>query len=1163
MSEIFSYKKDRSTNVSHHWHSSSAFSPDDIDKIQDPNLDASSINITSIPSPFARLDLVWTAFKKCKDDIEGDTLYHKLVSEALDIAQILFTLEKFKGSKKLELVSWNQAKGLERLKNSSNSSHKLLGKTLAMYIEEDNKAYGFESFENFIFLKRGQEVVLGGLSPVTLFFSTAEAKNNTNLDIRLDRRDGTVHKVFDTITPLYQRSKVFQAYVLWLIDKVKSESKHPISKEFREYIQNNFKKLPESERTEISKEKESLSGKLKGLVIGANESVRMGDLSLQEYISDSKEIESQSDFVICSDKFDKKDELKKKYKFKPLILSPDFGELGFKYTTMQWKANEFNVPFRDPISDPSKIFERILPGTNDKYPYLSANDFFEDFIVKLPYKQNSNYFFVPKFDNQDSKDYSFLFPIKPTFFDFYDASELQEKLELRELSNGSIQAYLKIEIGKKERSQSILLSKLYFGSEIVSDLEKIPIREASEKKDGYVIENTFGFGIFPPVYQSNINPHFRILFIDNEQSMKSEYKLYFGENETCSLLTPNPEPPKTRLSKSENLKIESSYYVVEKNFDFIQISRGEGRVRSILLPKWINRIYNPGGTSEAIFAVDFGTTNTHIEGKIGEEDSQSFKYDLTEKQVATLNAESLAQDLSFIQAVFEKEFIPQEIGQDYFTNYPHRTVATRAKKLDAHVKKYAAADVLIGFTYGKMDVFEGIDEITDLKWRRKGPSTSDDDILELYLDQIAFMIRNKCLLGNINLSSVKFAITYPSSMNTNQKNRILDSWKENYAKYFLKEGSKDSVTNVFEISESIAPYYSFPGTTDNENPTVNIDIGGGTTDVVAFRSGKPLASTSFRFAATSLFGAGIPETEYSVNANNGYVKKYLSLTSEKLQSNGKGNFIEIQKRIAQKNQASLLIDFWLSLVSQPGMDGIVPFLKEMSRPGNHKAPLLLFYASVIYYVGLFAKSLEDISPRDITFSGMGSKVLNLLTSNSETLNELTKVILKFVYKDYFESNPNKLSLVKVRRETERPKEITAKGAVKFVEKSQKDIPSMKALNRCYLGTLPFSEGTKDDEILMYQHIEKSHPAFQKAVADVKDFYLFFFDTLPTLFDIEDHFGIEKTYLAKFKDIAIEDVVENSLKGLTQKKSEESPDRKIEETLFFYPITVMVNRMGSD
>lgn len=45
------------------WKSSAQYNSTDIDSIADPNASSAAIEITSIPSPFARIDLVKSAFR--------------------------------------------------------------------------------------------------------------------------------------------------------------------------------------------------------------------------------------------------------------------------------------------------------------------------------------------------------------------------------------------------------------------------------------------------------------------------------------------------------------------------------------------------------------------------------------------------------------------------------------------------------------------------------------------------------------------------------------------------------------------------------------------------------------------------------------------------------------------------------------------------------------------------------------------------------------------------------------------------------------------------------------------------------------------------------------------------------------------------------------------
>ena len=64
--------------------------------------------ITSIPSPFARIELVKEAFAKVtpttivgmsvdrvKESIYGKTIYHKMVSDTLDVAQLFFFISQY------------------------------------------------------------------------------------------------------------------------------------------------------------------------------------------------------------------------------------------------------------------------------------------------------------------------------------------------------------------------------------------------------------------------------------------------------------------------------------------------------------------------------------------------------------------------------------------------------------------------------------------------------------------------------------------------------------------------------------------------------------------------------------------------------------------------------------------------------------------------------------------------------------------------------------------------------------------------------------------------------------------------------------------------------------------------------------------------------------
>lgn len=92
MSKIFRLYKE-GTSTYEDWNNSPVFPYNSAsrDTIEDPDGASARHEITSIPSPFARIDLIKTAFKEvCKPnkhtgkvELDGKTIFHKMVSDTL------------------------------------------------------------------------------------------------------------------------------------------------------------------------------------------------------------------------------------------------------------------------------------------------------------------------------------------------------------------------------------------------------------------------------------------------------------------------------------------------------------------------------------------------------------------------------------------------------------------------------------------------------------------------------------------------------------------------------------------------------------------------------------------------------------------------------------------------------------------------------------------------------------------------------------------------------------------------------------------------------------------------------------------------------------------------------------------------------------------------
>src|SRR6185437_9948077 len=242
MSKIFRlHQKGGSENIEHWQPISGHLTKDHINSIADPAGSTAHTQITSIPSPFARMDLVRTAFEfvNSSKNLDAATIYHRLVSDCLDVAEIFFNIEALQD--KIEVLQWSTGirvvageldidpvSDLGKLMNgsgsgaaggsaggfaggSANAKHRLLGETLKMYLFQDRSAFNFADFKHCYLLnyKQGPEIIniIGGTSPATLFFSSANDLSYVDIRFGNDR-------VFDeNFVPLHKRGKEF---IKWL-----------------------------------------------------------------------------------------------------------------------------------------------------------------------------------------------------------------------------------------------------------------------------------------------------------------------------------------------------------------------------------------------------------------------------------------------------------------------------------------------------------------------------------------------------------------------------------------------------------------------------------------------------------------------------------------------------------------------------------------------------------------------------------------------------------------------------------------------------------------------------------------------------------------------------------------------------------------------------------
>ncbi|GHT50036.1 hypothetical protein AGMMS49982_04610 [Bacteroidia bacterium] len=1084
--------------------------------------------ITSIPSPFARIDLVKTAFKKVnKLGIDGDTIHHKMVSECLDVGQIFFNFDKFIGQ--IEIMAWDKENDLEKLLNSPDAEHQQLGRTYDLYLQQDGEAYNFDRMQQMYFLNfvKGPSKIniIGATSPATLFFTSANDLSYVSKAIRF----GNDSPFDGEYIPLYKRDLEYQKY--WhLLRKTPNFSK--LFKEVDEYLETNFNKLSEGDKEKMREQikAEDLTQYNDVTLENAGHVVQVIDgLVLKQQKQNPSDVGAVSGFVIKSDATISG--------HSPLVLPVETYVLPTVYVKEKWDKNTVVLYY-----DTRKPEDRTLPGDGALYPYLTIGDFLEDTIVRMPYELNKNSFFDGNLDKNDGKDsdgdpykFSFLLPLRDLFFNFFSADDLRTKVmhdnkKMFELKNHAtgVRAILRIPI----EAGYIEYSRTYFEA-------VLPNRETN---DGALIDKKFGLGILPLIkFSEAVNKHYRIALSDKGQK---DVKLfcYNGKKE----ISTTAHVVRDAKDLADNIN-SSEAYVINDNFDRINVSVGE--CKGVIVPKFAS----VGGKNQFTFAVDFGTTNTHIEYTT-DNNPITFNICANEKQLHLLHENYDASDKD-IAGIFKHDFIPNTIDDSDEYSFPMRTVFQEHQNIDYNKRPIALADGNIPFLYEKKGTPDYNEAKTDLKW-----SGVPDKIIKLYLENIFILLRNKVLLNSGDLKATKIIWFYPASMDEGRCIQLNKVWKDLYLDYFGADAEK----NVISMSESIAPYHYYSKKQGARGNVVTIDVGGGTTDVYVVENREPKMLLSFRFASNAIFGDGHNNWDSDYN---GFVNLYMDKFMQILSSNKQEELETVLKNIGARKKSSDIIVFLFSLTSNKKVKGndALDFLAALSNDERLRYVFIVFYGAIIYYIAKAMKVKGLSKPLTLAFSGNGSKTLRALSDSNAMIGKFAKLIFDGVFNDgERESAP-----LDVKFE-ENPKKATCKGGI--LEPKAQNFDKIDAIKCTLLGNtfdeiatkqMRYADITPDVEKQICQEVSNYIDFLFKLHDDNNNFFTNKLAADPGILQIVKKICQDKTELSQ-----------SLLDGLDQKykdwlgSSEDSVNltelkesNKVEETLFFYPLIGVLHALA--
>jgi hypothetical protein len=1131
---------------------SNQYSADEINMMSDPNGGLSAQPRTAIPSPFAQMDLVKNAFRRLSMNprLNGELMDEKLVGNALDVAQLFFNLPELRT--KLRVVEWNKTSALQALK--SDPSHKLLGDTIEMFLEQDKEAFNFDRLDRLYFLVLGNQVI-GSTSPVSLFMATPNARPGLySLPVEQNVN------LFDLTRPLYMRTDKFIKYIYALFTAYPDLKR--LCGEVNAYLITCFPLLDARLQTEILNEignptamdvenRERAQQYLNVNFAPSEEGIQV--LGVPFYCARQADIQAaiqHSDFRIEPSVPQPEGEKL------PLVLQNHLNAPAsdpFRYITGNWD-DLTTITYADYAMEPDK---RILPATSHQYPWLTDDDFFQPALIKLDYTMDRDCFFDGNLavETRETDDNDFVLPLTKTYFKYFTVNDLfgtiagRPRFEIIHSQTGrqeSVRVILRIPVQKA--GHFVTLERTYIEA-VNADLSY-----DRQNDKGHFIRVPFALSVFPFVKAPELK-QYNVQLVDRALGLLENYHIdlkFFGQKDSTTQVATPAELESLRRQRSlkSEKRVGSDYYLVHGSFDYINVqltdNRGATAAEGVLCPRWPS--YIPGHEAFT-FAVDFGTTNTHVESMRAGQMPEPLAIDSDAKArlLATLyNGEHILYDV-----ILKQEFLPRNIGRDY--GFPQRTVLSESERLDAESVDaiVALGDANIPFIYEKESTGYGNRIVPNLKW---STDISTSKRVRAYLTELALLMRTKVLLENGDITKTRIVWFYPLSMKVGNVRKMGEMWAKTFHEVF---GVEVDSHNLIQMPESVAPYYFYRGSSQFRgaaSTVASIDIGGGSSDVVVFESNaqQPTMLTSFRFAANVLFGDGFSEVPHG--DTNPMLVKYVDYFRKLFDGDDEryGELNGILDDITAKRKSEDINAFLFSVIQnkQVGGNDVFSYNQRLNEDGRLKIVFIYFYATLIYYVARMMKHRGLEKPRSVMFSGTGSKVLDIVGAQRE-LDLLTQTIFERVYGESYDADG--FSVVMERKE---PKQITCRGALMQVRDAS-GCASVKQLNELmdsFNSTVKYNYSAISKETLLYEDMD--NPAIRTELVDEVRKFNDFFCQLCDDIQVVDRFLVDNQSLMQFKELVNKDLEHHLINGwnfVNKNEPERNATDKIEDAVFFYPI----------
>ena len=308
----------------------------------------------------------------------------------------------------------------------------------------------------------------------------------------------------------------------------------------------------------------------------------------------------------------------------------------------------------------------------------------------------------------------------------------------------------------------------------------------------------------------------------------------------------------------------------------------------------------------------------------------------------------------------------------------------------------ALISLIQGFPQVQTEVVRRFRLEQDIKWEKK-------DWLRVFMHHLRKQVVLTAAAKNARVESLNFS--YPKSFNLDQQDVFHRDLKMAW------EGVTPTQLNLSSESEAARDYVL----KDNFNQHIIFDIGGGTTDIIAFDNQEPIFQTSFKLAAGQVNRYVVESPEFR--------RKFVQAIEESAKRKVLAQAInqelveKFQEPTSGTQEGEIVLQLWLGLLQHitdvdPSNSGdlliqILSDLRTQAEPGDSIQGFFLsnallfgglaFYTGQLLRVaseGKFGNEPFDLLEVTVELTGNGSRLYNTLSHSRYPFAEVVKHVFR-------------------------------------------------------------------------------------------------------------------------------------------------------------------------